>query len=107
MISPMSKDLRIGERIPIDGVVETHLKQDQPPWQLNGYDVSPTALALIVPVEHKAMKSLPELFKPGTQLTVKHEFFGTQKCVLHRVFSHRDKTTKWVLSFLRNIKLSS
>jgi len=103
----MSKEMRIGERRKLKGSVEMLLPDRPNPVTVNGLDVSPSAVALLVPVEHKAMKSIPKLLKPGNPVTLTHDLFGDKEAVLHRIFRHRNGNSKWVFSFLQNIKYRS
>lgn len=100
----MSKELRLGDRLPLEGTVEVYFPgENDVSWYVEGKDVSPTAIAIIVSVDNGLMDHLPRLFRPGKPVMVHHELFGTKKCVLHRVFSHRGENTKWVLSFLKSL----
>lgn len=102
----MVKELRIGERQEVPGSVEMEPPESEETWELNGYDVSPTALAVTVPTNHEAMEKLAELFRRGNAVEVEHDMFGSKRAVLHRVFSHRNDRTKWVLSFFQRVELA-
>jgi hypothetical protein len=95
--------MRLGERIELEGNADVHLSNSPESWSIEAYDVSPTALALIIPVDHELMEAIPDLLQPGSFLMVNHDFFGEKKCIVHRIFRHKNETTKWVLSFVHKI----
>jgi hypothetical protein len=101
----MSKDMRVGERVALEEDVEVKDPDTEDSWTVEGYDLSPTAIALMVPTDHDLMEEVPDLFKPGNPVVLEHDRFDEKKAVLHRIFSHRGDYTKWVLSFLRSLNI--
>ncbi|MFB6355047.1 MAG: hypothetical protein ABEJ65_00840 [bacterium] len=98
------EDLRIGERRKVPGTVALQMPEGEKEWNITGHDVSPTALAIIVPTEHSIIKQIPTLLQTGQKIISDHDLFTNKPCVLHRIFRHRSNQLKWVLSFIRPLE---
>ncbi len=93
---------RMGKRKKIKGYVEL-VYSGEAPLELQGEDISTNGIAVIVPLEHRAVDKIRQYFQKVA--TISHSRLSEPiPGVLHRVEKISKNKLKWIYSFNRKAK---
>lgn len=100
-------ELRMNERIKLDGATRVTVEGQRKEFPVEGYDLSPTAVALLVPNDHKLFDFVKRMFRDKKTVTLTHPMIDSKRAHLHRIIRYNSDKTRWVFSFTRRISYSN